>query len=78
MDMPILDEAFVMWGGFVLDFSNRTFAELFREELQVNIGDPRWEVQGERKEKTPAILLATSGPAYGSGYAERAVGIPRD
>ena len=51
MDMPILDEAFVMWGGFVLDFSNRTFAELFREELQVNIGDPRWEVQGERKEK---------------------------
>ena len=49
--MPILDQAFVMWGGFVLNFSNRTFAELFREELQVNIDDPRWEVQGERKAK---------------------------
>ena len=49
MGMPILDQAFVMWGGFVLNFSNRTFAELFREELQVNIDDPRWEVQGEKK-----------------------------
>jgi len=51
MGMPILDQAFVMWGGFVLNFSNRTFAELFREEPQVNIDDPRWEVQGEREAK---------------------------
>lgn len=51
MGMPVLDQAFVMRGGFVLDLSNRTFAELFREELQVNIGNPRRDVQGERKEK---------------------------
>ena len=51
MGIPILDQAFVMWGGFVPNFSNRTFAELFREKLQVNIDDPRWEVQGERKAK---------------------------
>ena len=42
MDMPILDEAFVRWGGLVLDFSNRAFAEHFPEGLQVNIGGPRW------------------------------------
>ena len=49
MDMPILDEVFVMGDGFVLDFSNRTFADFFREELQVDIDDPRWEAQAERK-----------------------------
>ena len=38
-----------MGDGFVLNFSNRTFAELFREELQVNIDDRRWEIQGEGK-----------------------------
>ena len=49
MDMPILDEVFVMGDGFVLNFSNRTFADFFREELQVDIDDPRWEAQAERK-----------------------------
>lgn len=42
MDMPVLDKVFGMEGGYVLDFSNRTFADFFREELQVNINDPRW------------------------------------
>ena len=51
MGMPTLDQAFVMWDGFVLNFSNRTFAELFREKLQVNVDGPCWEVQGERKAK---------------------------
>ena len=51
MDMPILDEVFVMGGGFVLNFSNRTFADFFREELQVDIDHPRWEAQGGSKAK---------------------------
>ena len=46
MDVPILDEVFVMGNGFVLNFSNRTFAELFREKLQVDIDNSRWEAQG--------------------------------
>ena len=51
MDMPILDKVFAMEGGWVLDFSNRTFAEFFREELRGNIDDPRWAVQGGSKAK---------------------------
>ena len=51
MDMPILDEVFVMGDVFVLNFSNRTFAEFFREELQVDIDHPRWEAQGGSKAK---------------------------
>ena len=30
MDMPVLYRVFDMEGGYVLDFSNRTFAEFFR------------------------------------------------
>lgn len=51
MDMPVLDKVFGMEGGYVLDFSNRTFADFFREELQVNIDDPHWALQGESKAK---------------------------
>ena len=51
MDIPIIDKVFGMEGGYVLDFSNRTFAEFFREELAVDIDDPRWEAQGGSKAK---------------------------
>ena len=37
VDMRVLDKVFGMERGYVLDFSNRTFAEFFREELQVDI-----------------------------------------
>ena len=40
-----------MEGGFVLDFSNRTFAEFFREEFDVDIDDERWQVEGASKAK---------------------------
>ena len=51
MDMPIIDKVFVMEDGWVLNFSNRTFAEFFREELRVDIDDPSWAVRGGSKAK---------------------------
>ena len=51
MDIPIIDKMFAMESGWVLDFVDRTFAEFFREELDVNIDDPRWAVQGKSKAK---------------------------
>ena len=51
MDMLTIDRVFGMEGGFVLNFSNRTFAEFFREELDVDIDDPRWADQGGSKAK---------------------------
>lgn len=41
MDMPIIDRVFGMEGGVVLNFSNRTFAEFFRHEFNVDIRRPR-------------------------------------
>jgi hypothetical protein len=51
MDMPVLDKVFAMEGGYVLNFSNRTFAEFFQEELHVDIYHPRWAVDGDSKAK---------------------------
>ena len=51
MDMPVLDKVFGMDGGYVLDFTDRTFAEFFRDELRMDIDDPRWALQGGSKAK---------------------------
>lgn len=51
MDMAVLDKVFDMEGGYVLNFSNRTFANFFWEELRVNIDDPRWAAEGSSKAK---------------------------
>ena len=34
IDMMFLDDVFGMGGGYVLNFSDRTFSEFFREELR--------------------------------------------
>ena len=60
MDMPVLDVVFGMEGGFVLDFSNRTFAEFFQEELRVDIYHPCWAVDGESKAKRLRCFLRQS------------------
>ena len=50
MDMPIIDRVFGMEGGFVLDFSNRTFADFFHDEVNVDIATiPIEAVQGGSK-----------------------------
>jgi hypothetical protein len=42
IDMRLIDDLFGMGGGYVLDFSDRTFGAFFREEIGVNIDDPRY------------------------------------
>ena len=51
VDFRIIDRVFGMEGGFVLDFSNRTFAEFFQETFAVDIDDERWQEQGPSKAK---------------------------
>ena len=59
MDMPVLDGMFGMEDGYVLDFSNRTFADFFREDPNADIDHPRWAAQG-----------GGGVPARGRGAAE--------
>ena len=62
MDISIIDKVFAMESGLVLDFVNRTFAEFFREDLGVDIDDPRWAVLGQSKAKRLRYYLRQADP----------------
>lgn len=51
IDMLFLDELFDMEGGYVLNFSDRTFSRFFAEELNVDIDDPIYAENGRSKGK---------------------------
>jgi hypothetical protein len=59
IDMLLLDDIFEMGGGYVLSFSDRTFAQFFREELNVDIDDPKYRVGGTSKGKRLRHFLQT-------------------
>jgi Abortive infection C-terminus len=49
-EMRLIDEALDMQTGYVLDFSNRTFAEFFEDEFGINIYDD-WKYGGRGSSK---------------------------
>ncbi len=51
IDMMLVDKLFEMGGGYVLDFSDRTFAQFFAQELNIDIDDPTYSEQGTSKAK---------------------------
>lgn len=59
IDMVLLDDIFEMGGGYVLNFSDRTFSEFFREELRINIDDPVYARNGGSKAKRLRCFLQT-------------------
>ena len=59
LDMKFLDEVFQMENGYVLDFSDRTMASFFSDELNVDIFDPQYAVNGTSKAKHLRCFLQT-------------------
>jgi len=51
LDMKVVDDIFEMGDGYVLDFSDRTMARFFAEELNVDIDDDAYREQGNSKAK---------------------------
>ena len=49
LQMQLLDDVLQMGGGYVLNFSDRTFAEFFLEELGIDIDKPKYSVMGGSK-----------------------------
>src|ERR1051325_4184555 len=60
LDMRLIDDLFGMGGGYVLDFSDRTFAEFFSDELDIDIDHPEFSVEGTSKAKRLRYFLRTS------------------
>lgn len=63
MDLRLIDDLFEMSSGYVLDFSDRTFAEFFEQELGIRIDDTRYRAEGTSKAKRLRYLLKTSDAA---------------
>ena len=60
LDMRLIDDLFGMGGGYVLDFSDRTFAEFFSDELDIDIDHPKFSAEGTSKAKRLRYFLKTS------------------
>lgn len=60
LDMRLLDDLFGISSGYVLDFSNRTFADFFSEELDTNIDEARYQAEGTSKGKRLRFFLKTA------------------
>jgi hypothetical protein len=48
-EFRIIDHAFGMGGGYVLDFSNRTLSEWFEDEFHIDIYADRYATRGQSK-----------------------------
>jgi hypothetical protein len=60
IDMLHLDDVFQMHDGYVLGFSDRTFAQFFAEELNLDIDDPTWARNGRSKAKRLRTFLQSA------------------
>lgn len=57
IDFLLVDEIFDMGSGYVLTFSDRTFAQFFATELNVDIDDPKYFKCGSSKAKRLRYFL---------------------
>jgi hypothetical protein len=57
-DMRVFDDAFAMLSGYVLDFSDRTFAEFFEDEFGIEIYQEKYRLNGGSKAKHLRAFLA--------------------
>lgn len=51
IEKRIFEDLFGMASGYVLDFSNSTFAEFFRETVNIDIYSPKYSFNGDSKAK---------------------------
>lgn len=63
LDIQLLDDIFQMGDGYVLNFSNKTFAEFFDDQLGVDIDSPVYSQEGTSKGKRLRYYLRKATPA---------------
>lgn len=59
IDMFFLEDLLDMSSGYVLNFSDRTFSQFFKEELNCDIDNPVYAVNGRSKAKRLRYFLQT-------------------
>ncbi|HEU0071315.1 MAG TPA: hypothetical protein VFS04_08475, partial [Alphaproteobacteria bacterium] len=66
IDIFFLEKIFGMSDGYVLDFSNRTFAEFFATEFNIDIDDDAYCANGQSKAKRLRCFFQKSNDAVTS------------
>jgi hypothetical protein len=77
IDMRLIEDAFGMASGYVLDFTNRSFAQFFQAELNVDIYHARYAIMGTSKANRLRVFLEVA-PDMLAGKALRALWEYRD
>ncbi|CEG10436.1 hypothetical protein BN961_03876 [Afipia felis] len=62
VELKLVDELFGMSSGYVLDFTNNTFAEFFRQEIGIDIYDNAYAINGGSKGKHLRAFLTIGQP----------------
>ena len=58
-EMRIIDDALAMGGGYVLNFSDRTFAEFFDDEFDITVYCEKYNFNGSSKAKYMRAFITT-------------------
>ena len=58
-EMRIIEDALAMGGGYVLNFSDRTFAEFFDDEFGIGIYSEKYAFNGTSKAKRMRAFVTT-------------------
>jgi hypothetical protein len=61
LELRVMDQVLLMESGYVLDFTDRTFAEFFRD-YGVDIDHPRYRMEGSSKAKRLRYFLRSQPP----------------
>ena len=59
IEKRVFEDLFGMASGYVLDFSNNTFAEFFRETANIDIYAQKYDFNGDSKAKRPRAFWET-------------------
>lgn len=59
IEKRVFEDLFGMASGYVLDFSNKTFAEFFRETINIDIYAPKYAFNGDSKAKRLRVFWET-------------------
>ncbi len=57
VDLKLIDSLFGMYGGYVLNFSNKTFASFFSRDIGIDIYDDAYAIHGTSKGKRLLAFL---------------------
>ena len=62
VELKLVDELFGLSSGYVLDFTNSTFADFFRREVGIEIYDDTYAIYGDSKGKRLRAFLTIGQP----------------